>query len=516
LADIREQSLAGRYRALLEVAESLVSYRGLAELFRDLPPVLHRVARFDLLALVLHEPARGIMRLHVLENREPAANGQCIEMHLGDGPAGLVWHTQRPWVHPDIEQEKRFPRITEMLRKQGVRSICMLPLSTHHCRLGALGFGSRDVFGYPESDLEYMSMVAGQVALAVDNAISYRQLAELKEKLESERLYLEDEIRTRYNAGEIVGESDALKHVLREVETVAPIDSTVFIRGESGTGKELIARAIHSRSRRRERTFVKLDCASVPPGLLEAELFGCEPGSGDAAAAKPGRFELADHGTLFLDDIGAIPMELQPKLLRVLQEREFERVGGRRTLRVDVRLVAATSRDLPEMVASREFRSDLYYRISVFPLVLPPLRERPGDVPLLVSHFTRRFARRLGRPVETIPPETMQALAAWPWPGNVRELENFVERAVILSRGTVLEAPLGELRRAGGRGAVEALHSMEDAEREHILRALERTGWVVGGRRGAAALLGMKRTTLQSRMQKLGVSGPRERTQPES
>ena len=507
----REQSLAGRYRALLEVSESIALHRDLADLFHDLAGRLHRVVRFDFLSLVLHEPSRGTMRLHVLETLEPAAIEAGMESHISEGPAGIVWQTQRPWVHPDITRETRYPRIMGLLRRHGVHSSCVLPLTTVHRRLGALAFGSKQPHAYPETGLEFLGQVAAQVAVAVDNVLAYQQIAELKEKLNNERQYLEDEIRTGHNFEEMVGESDAWKRALREVQTVAPTDSTVLIRGESGTGKELIARAIHNLSRRRERTFVKVNCAAIPTGLLESELFGHEKGAFTGAIAqKTGRFELADQGTLFLDEIGDIPTEIQPKLLRVLQEREFERLGGNRTIRVDVRLVTATNRDLARMVTEREFRSDLFYRINVFPIVLPPLRERPADIPLLVRYFTQKFAQRMSRRIQTIPADAMEALLRWPWPGNVRELENLVERAVILSAGPVLQVPLGELRAARDLEASGRLETLEEAEREHILRALRATGWTVGGPRGAAARLGMKRTTLQSRMRKLGIGRERD------
>jgi formate hydrogenlyase transcriptional activator len=297
--------------------------------------------------------------------------------------------------------------------------------------------------------------------------------------------------------------------VLRDVETVAATDSTVLIQGESGTGKELIARAIHNLSGRRERTFVKVNCAAIPMGLIESELFGHERGAFTGAISqKIGRFELADKGTLFLDEIGDIPLELQPKLLRVLQEREFERLGSTRTVKVDIRLVTATNRDLSQMIASREFREDLFYRLNVFPILLPPLRERREDIPQLVRYFTQKYARRMNRRIETIPSEAMEALTNWNWPGNVRELENFIERAVILTRGSVLHVPLAELRgneAAPVPAAMGPLTTLEEAEREHILRALRESKWVVGGPAGAATRLGMKRTTLQSRMQKLGI-----------
>jgi formate hydrogenlyase transcriptional activator len=338
--------------------------------------------------------------------------------------------------------------------------------------------------------------------------LAFRQIEELKNKLAEEKLYLEDEIRTEFNFEEIIGESATLKAILKQVETVAPTDSTVLIQGETGTGKELIARAIHNLSARRERTFVKVNCAAIPTGLLESELFGHERGAFTGAIAqKIGRFELAHQGTLFLDEVGDIPLELQPKLLRVLQEQEFERLGGTRTIQVNVRLVAATNGDLARMVADRHFRSDLYYRLNVFPVTVPALRDRREDIPTLVRYFAQKHARRMNKHIETIPAATMDALARYHWPGNVRELENLIERAAIVSPGQVLEVPLGELApptQAQGQG----MATLEAAEREHILRALEAANWVLGGPKGAATRLGMKRTTLQSRMQKLGISRP--------
>jgi len=349
------------------------------------------------------------------------------------------------------------------------------------------------------------------VAVAIDNALAFQEIAALKDQLAKENAYLEEEARTEHNFGEIVGGSAALRQVLKQVETVAPTGSTVLIRGETGTGKELIARALHDLSSRRERTFVKLNCAAIPTGLLESELFGHERGAFTGAISqKVGRFELAHQGTLFLDEVGDIPPELQPKLLRVLQEQEFERLGSTKTIKVDVRLVAATNRDLAAMVAESRFRSDLYYRLNVFPLVLPPLRERRDDIPPLVRHFTQRFARRMGRRIETIPSTVMEALVQYPWPGNIRELQNVVERAVILSPGSSLLVPLGDLQAAAAQTPVptgEAV-TLADAEREHIVSALRETGWVVGGPKGAAARLGMKRSTLLWKMKKLDISRP--------
>ena len=372
--------------------------------------------------------------------------------------------------------------------------------------MGTLNIGSFREGAFTPEEVDLLNQVASQFAIAVENALAYQQIAELKDKLNTEKLYLEDEIRSEYNFEEIVGESPALKRVLKHVETVAPTDSTVLILGETGTGKELIARAIHNLSGRHERTFVKMNCAAIPTGLLESELFGHEKGAFTGAIAqKIGRFELAHQGTLFLDEIGDITLELQSKLLRVLQEHEFERLGSTRTIRVDLRLVAATNRDLARMVSDKEFRSDLYYRLNVFPLVVPPLRDRPEDIPLLVRYFAQKHARRMNKRIEAIPTETMLMLSKYHWPGNIRELENLIERAVILSHGPDLHVPLAELRIPDSAPA-NGVETLEAAEREHILRALEQASWVIGGPSGAATRLGMKRTTLQSKMRKLGIS----------
>ena len=387
---------------------------------------------------------------------------------------------------------------------EGIKSFCAVPLLSHDRVLGALNVGSARPDAFSESDVELLRQVAQQVAIAVENAVAYREIAELKEKLNTEKLYLEAEIRTEQNFDEIVGQSPALTEVLKQIEIVAPTESTVLIQGETGTGKELLARAIHNLSARRARTFVKLNCAAIPMGLLESELFGHERGAFTGAIGqKIGRFELAHGGTLFLDEVGDIPLELQSKFLRVLQEQEFERLGSTRTIRVDTRLVAATNRDLTAMVAERQFRSDLYYRLNVFPIVSPPLRERHDDVAPLVRHFTQKFARRMNKRIETISADTMDVLSLYHWPGNVRELENLIERAVILSRGSTLEVPLAELRQRTGIGAgdvVRAPTTLKDIEREHIRQALQQSDWAIGGPGGAAARLGMKRTTLQSKM----------------
>ncbi len=469
------------------------------------------MVRFDYLALVLHEAATSTMRLHVLGASEPTPYIPAIVGPVADDPTGLVWPIQQPLIIPSVAEESRWPRFLERMRPHGVLALCMLPLTTARQRLGTLVFASRQPAAYEAADAGFLQLVANQVAVAVENALAFQEIEALKDKLAEENAYLEEEVRTEHDFDEIVGDSAALRRVLKEVETVAPTGSTVLIRGETGTGKELIARALHERSPRRDRTFVKLNCAAIPIGLLESELFGHEKAAFTGAISqKVGRFELAHRGTLFLDEVGDIPPELQPKLLRVLQEQEFERLGGTRTIRVDVRLVAATNRDLALLAAEGRFREDLYYRLNVFPLVLPPLRERPDDIPRLVRHFTQRFARRMGRRIETIPTAVMEALVRYSWPGNVRELQNVIERAVILSPGSSLQVPLGDLQPAATQSPppAPAVATLADAEREHILGALSETGWVVGGPKGAAVRLGMKRSTLQKKMIKLGISRP--------
>jgi formate hydrogenlyase transcriptional activator len=506
-SDGRATATDDRYRALLAVAEAIVSHRDLSALFHELAGRLHQVARFDYLALLLHEAESNTLRLHVLEPPGPTATP--VSLAVGETPAGLVWQTQQPHILSSIAEDKRWPRLQELAGLYGIQSSCWLPLTTARRQLGTLSFSCKQPSAYDPADLCFLQRVASQVAVAVENALAFQEIEALKDQLAKENAYLEEEVRTGHNFGEIVGESPALRRVLKQVETVAPTDSTVLIHGETGTGKELVARALHELSPRQGRTFVKLNCAAIPTGLLESELFGHEKGAFTGAISqKVGRFELAHKGTLFLDELGDIPPELQPKLLRVLQEQEFERLGGTRTIRVDVRLVAATNRDLAAMVADGRFRSDLYYRLNVFPVVLPSLRERPDDIPRLVRHFTQRFARRMGRRIETIPSAALESLVRYPWPGNVRELQNVIERAVILSPGPSLQVPLGDLHlEATPAPAPDAAAvTLADAEREHILGALREAGWVLGGPKGAAARLGMKRSTLQWKMKKLGIS----------
>ena len=500
-----------RQRLLLEVNNAVVSHLDLDDLFAAVSSCLRKVIEHDGSSLLLCDEATGEWRIRVLDF---ATNESFIERGRTDEvtwtPCCAAIETGKPAVfrERDLREKAATSEITRRLLEKGVKSFCSAPLMSHNRALGALNVGRQKDDGFSAEDAELLGQVAQQVAIAVENALAFKEIEQLKEKLTKEKLYLEEEIQTAYNFEEIVGESRALKQVLKEVQTVAVTDSTVLILGETGSGKELVARALHNLSSRRERTFVKLNCAAIPTGLLESELFGHEKGAFTGAiATKIGRFELADGGTLFLDEVGEIPLELQVKLLRVLQEQDFERLGSTRTIRVNVRVVSATNRDLNQMVEESKFRSDLYYRLKVFPITMPPLRERAEDIPLIVRHFAQKFARRMQKQIETIPADAMKALRAYHWPGNVRELENLIERAVILSSGSDLAVPLSELK-PPAVPSNGALGTLEDAEREHILKALRDTKWTIGGPAGAAAKLGMKRTTLQSKMQKLGISRP--------
>ena len=466
---------------------------------------MRRAVPHEYSSLALIEPGTDLVRLHarVFEGDQEVLE-QGASARIDETPAGKAIESRRP-VLLDLAGMLRFPAPPiHRLVAAGFKTVCAVPLITRTRVLGTLNAGSTRENAFSPNDVDFLSQVAGQAAIAIENAMAYQEIAQLKDQLAEEKLYLEDEIRTEQNFGEIVGDSPSFKSVLDQVATVAPTDASVLILGETGTGKELIARAIHDLSARRDRTFVKLNCAAIPTGLVESELFGHEKGAFTGAITqKVGRFELANKGTLFLDEVGDIPLELQSKLLRALQEREFERLGGTRTIHVDVRLVAATNRDLAQMISDREFRTDLYYRLSVFPISVPPLRERGSDIPKLVRYFTQKYARRLNKRITTISQESMDALSRYPWPGNVRELENLIERAVILTRGTTLNISRSDLQSVGDK-AVSA--TLEDAERDHIRRALEQANWVVGGPDGAAARLGMKRTTLQSKMKKLGIA----------
>jgi formate hydrogenlyase transcriptional activator len=497
------------FRALLDVSQSIVSHRDLRSVFQEVSRSLRTLIPAEAIGMALFDHEQQLVRIFSIETQMHVDISPGQTLPIDATPASMMIRTGLPFYVPNVELENRFPAVTEVIRRQGLNAFCMVPLITARGAVGGMNFASRKIDPFNATDLEMMRQVARQVAIAVENALAWQQIEQLNSRLSGEKLYLEDELRTQFQFEEIIGQSRVLREVLRQVETVAHSDSTVLICGETGTGKELIARAVHDLSRRKERTFVKLNCAAIPSGLLESEMFGHEKGAFTGAIAQRiGRFELAHGGTLFLDEVGEIQLDLQPKLLRVLQEREFERLGSARTQHVDVRLVAASNRDLKQMVLDRQFRDDLYYRLNVFPITIPPLRDRPEDVPLLVSYFTQQCARRARKRITTIPSETMQTLTRYAWPGNVRELQNLIERAVILSTGEVLRVPLGELR-AKPSNNVRSTQTLEDAERDHIMRILQEANWVVAGANGAAARLGMKRSTLQFRMSKLGISRPK-------
>jgi formate hydrogenlyase transcriptional activator len=517
-----------RLQVLLEINNVLVTSRELPEVFRAIVSTLKRVIHHDYTSLALLDPVSGLLKIHALDF--PGHAGffqQEITIARDASPAGTAITTGQPLLARGPELDRYTSDVMRILRKEGLQSVCCVPLITQGRTFGSLNLASRRLDAFPAQDVELLQQVAAQIAIAVENALAFKEIDALKNKLAVEKLYLEEEIRSEFNFEEIVGESPVLKRALAQVELAAPAGTTVLLLGETGTGKELFARAIHNLSPRRDRTFVKINCAAIPSGLLESELFGHEKGAFTGAIAqKVGRFELADRGTLFLDEVGDLPLELQPKLLRVLQEQEFERLGGTRTTRVDVRVVAATNSDLSKLVAERAFRSDLYYRLNVFPIQVPALRERPEDIPLLVRYFVQRFSRSLNKEVEYIPADAMDALSNYSWPGNIRELENLLERAVILSPGKELRVPLSELKSATLAAAAgsdssssftsltspnpssSSISTLEEAERQHILRALKQTQWRIAGPKGAAVLLGMKRTTLQARMRKLGIRRP--------
>jgi formate hydrogenlyase transcriptional activator len=499
-----------RLKLLLDLNNAVVSNLELRELLRSIAANIRRVMQCDVVGVSLPDSESKHMQAFALDF--PESKGFLQEdalIPLEGSLIGKVFETGKAMVVGPAELAKAGPEEHRRVAGEDFRSGCLLPIVHRNHTLGVLSLGRREENAFPQEDVDFLVQIANQVAIAIDNASAYGEIADLKDKLAQEKLYLEDEIRSEMNFEEIVGTGTALRRVLQHVETVAPTDSAVLITGETGTGKELIARAIHNLSRRKDRTFVKLNCAAIPTGLLESELFGHEKGAFTGAIAQRiGRFELAHQGTVFLDEIGDIPLELQPKLLRVLQEREFERLGSSRTLRTDARLIAATNRDLAEMVGEQKFRSDLFYRLNVFPVHIPPLRERQDDIPLLVRHFAQQFARRLGRSIDTIPSETMNILVQYHWPGNIRELQNVIERAVILSSGPVLKVPLTDLKLNSSGASPQKHDTLEEAERKHIQAVLEETSWVVGGPNGAAVRLGMNRSTLQFRMRKLGISRP--------
>jgi formate hydrogenlyase transcriptional activator len=513
------QSKNDRLRLLLDVTNQVVSNLELRDLLHAISQDVRRVMQCDYAGLSLPDAENKQLRLYALDF--PEGKGffhEELVYSIEGSPSGTAFRTRKPLTVLSPFAGWLDSPIAQIAVREGLKSVCCLPLISRNRAIGVLVLGRLRDDAFSQADISFLSQVANQLALAVENALAYREIRELKEQLSKEKLYLEDEIRTEMNFTQIIGNSVSLRRVLKRVGTVAPTDSTVLIYGETGTGKELIARAIHDLSPRSSKPFVKLNCAAIPTGLLESELFGHEKGAFTGAIAQRiGRFEVADGGTIFLDEIGEIPLELQTKLLRVLQEREFERLGSSRTLCTDARLIAATNRDLEAMVSEQKFRPDLFFRLNVFPVHVPPLRERQGDIPLLVRQFTQQFSRRMKKVMETIPSATIDALCRYHWPGNIRELQNVIERAVIISTPPVLSVDVSDLRfpkdsstvgqSASPKSTNGALHDvLKETERGHILEALQHCNWVVAGPNGAAARLGMKRSTLQKRMHKLGIA----------
>ncbi len=506
------QQAQERLELLLDLTNRVVSNLNLRDVLREISANIRRVMQCDGVGIDLPSPEDHKLRLYALDF--PGSSGviqEGFEPPASEQDSAVRVFRTGETVIVSREELESSPLAVQI----GMKSLAHVPLTGRNQIVGVLSLGSLRENAFVAGDMAFLTQIARQVAIAIENALAFGEISELKDKLAQEKLYLEDEIRSELKFEEIVGKSEALRRVLQQVETVAPTDSTVLIYGETGTGKELIARALHNLSARQANAFVKLNCAAIPTGLLESELFGHERGAFTGAIAqRVGRFELANRGTMFLDEIGEVPLELQPKLLRVLQEREFERLGSTRTLRTDARLIAATNRDLDTLVKEQKFRSDLYYRLNVFPVRVPSLRERPEDIPLLVRHFVQQLSRRLSKSIDSIASETMTALVKYPWPGNIRELQNVIERAVILTSGSVLRVQSDDLH-SSEMGAAPVTSqpapnrnmraSLDEAERQQILAALEKAKWTVAGPNGAAALLGMKRSTLQSRMQKLGV-----------
>jgi len=494
---------------MLQLSQALLANMDVRKLLSAISASLQEVVPLDCATLGLVDEGSDSMMVQFLTVTETQSSRGDVRVLLHGSPAGQAFLKREPICLARIQDGGFSEEGTHHLTSLGMQSGCWIPLIHRGQAIGTLAVASRIEGAFTQRETDMLVQIADQVAMAVSNAMVFRQIAELRDRLRQEKQYLEDEINLENRFEDIVGESGGLRQVLKQIETVAPTDATVLIQGETGTGKELLARAIHRLSPRNDKTFVKINCAAIPAGLLESELFGHEKGAFTGAIArKLGRLELAHEGTLFLDEVGEMPLELQPKLLRALQEKEIERLGGNRPIPINVRLIAATNRDLAQMVAEKQFRSDLFYRLKVFPIFAPPLRDRVSDIPVLVRHFVSTHSRRMGKNIETIPNETMQALCRWPWPGNIRELENFLERAVILTRGTVLYVPLAELETKVAEEQAEIENTnptLQAAERDHILRVLRETKGQIGGADGAAERLGLKRTTLNSKLKKLGI-----------
>ena len=489
----------------LQFSAAMTSALEEAEVIAVISDFVKKILPHDFSGMTLYDRTVRQLRVHDFTSLpgQEARSGEIVPDHESAyGPTFLHGEVK---IHNSADLASGASAFLMRLSESGIKSVCLLPLISRKGTVGTLNLGWNQENAFDAHELPFLKQVAAQVALSIDSAAAHREIRELTQRLDKQNIYLQNEVRSAREFDEIVGESPALQRVLSNVQIVAPSDATVLILGETGTGKELIAHATHRLSTRKNGNFIKLNCAAIPTGLLESELFGHEKGAFTGAITqKVGRIELADKGTLFLDEVGEIPLELQPKLLRVLQDQEFERLGSSRTIKVDIRLIAATNRDLAKSVSTHEFRSDLFYRLHVFPVQLPSLRDRERDIPLLVRYFVQKFASRMNKQIDTIPEEAMRALQSWIWPGNVRELENLIERSVILTQGTTLSVPIAELRSEMQNAPQNS--TLESLEREHIVRVLRETGGVIAGMHGAAARLGMKRTTLQSRMQKLGIT----------
>jgi formate hydrogenlyase transcriptional activator len=507
------RSAEERFRLLLRVTSVVTAELDLEVLIGTISRLLAEDVGHRLSSVVLWDAQEGVLRRHGLVSADGTKVDQSPSVMLhDDAPAMKTFRTRKTQVYQWSDVEALGEDAITLMTRLGLRSLCCVPLQTARDCHGVLMVGRPDDAPYSPADVALLEQVGHPLAIAIENALAYRRISDLRDRLTDEKVYLEAEVTRDHEFDGMVGQSRALSAVLDQVRAVAPTDSTVLLLGETGTGKELVARAIHGSSRRHARSFIRINSAALPSALVESELFGYERGAfTGAVASKAGRLELAHQGTLFLDEVGELPLDVQPKLLRAIQEREFERLGGTTVRRVDVRLIAATNRDLERMVAEGLFRSDLYYRLGVFPIRVPPLRERPEDIPFLVRHFVGVFSRQMHRSITTIPAKTFAALQQWHWPGNIRELQNVIERAVILSRGSTLEVPDSTFQvktapdRATGDGTAVLF---TDGEREIILGALRAAGGVIGGPQGAATRLGLRRTTLQSKMQRLGIVRP--------
>ncbi|MGB7290729.1 MAG: sigma 54-interacting transcriptional regulator [Thermodesulfobacteriota bacterium] len=498
-----------RYQVILEINNSVISNLKLNDLLIAIAKTIKAKLPYDATSITLYESVQDVLKVYAFEalfSSGYIAPG--LEVPREGSHVGWVMDNKKPLVAYDLTRELRFPQ-DKMFLDDGLRSYIVTPLIIKGQAVGTFNVASKIPNRFQTTEVEYLSLIAKQIALAIDNVNCYEELETFSSKIQKEKIYLQEEIQSEYNFEEIIGGSKALKKILRQIEMVAKSDTTVLIMGETGTGKELIARAIHNISTRKDRALIKVNCPAIPTGLIESELFGHEQGAFTGALRKKiGKFELADGGTIFLDEIGDLPIETQSKLLRVLQEMEFEQVGGTKIHKVDVRVIAATNRDLEEAVKDGKFRADLYYRLNVFPITLPPLRERKEDIPVLASYFAQKFIKKLGKEIKSVSETTMERLKGYSWPGNIRELENIVERAVILSTGDTLEINESLLSSLSESDAVtkdDGPLGLEDLEREHIIKVLNQTRWQIHGEKGAAKILGINPSTLRTRMVKLGI-----------